>query len=184
MEGADESTEPETIVYLERPSVHYPPISDALVNKEYLFCIVQMIQLWHYWEIAFSISINRIFFHGYKKHQKWRDGGWCNEESFSDYPNSALWLSYGGTPSFVRSILLLVFQPEKWVSLVLTLTAVGIVWREIGKYFFGSIRTRDWLKKGCEKIWVKEGSKWLVGRRGRRNKCDQIWRKFETLAKN
>ena len=117
MEGADESTEPETIVYLERPSVHYPPISDALVNKEYLFCIVQMIQLWHYWEIAFSISINRIFFDSYKKHQKWGDGGWCSEESFSDYPNSALWLSYGVpfVRSFVRSCFSFSNPKSEWV---------------------------------------------------------------------
>ena len=43
-----------------------------------------MIQLWHYWDIACSISINKIFFHCYKKHLKW-GGGWGNEESFSDY---------------------------------------------------------------------------------------------------
>ena len=32
-----------------------------------------MIQLWHYWEIACSITINKIFFHCYKKHLKWGD---------------------------------------------------------------------------------------------------------------
>ena len=38
------------------------PISDVCDNIEYFFCIIQMIQLWHYWEIACSISINKIFF--------------------------------------------------------------------------------------------------------------------------
>ena len=32
-----------------------------------------MIQLWHYWEIACSITINKIVFHCYKKHLKWGD---------------------------------------------------------------------------------------------------------------
>ena len=52
-----------------RPSIHYPPISDVFVNKEYFFCIIQMIQLWHYWEIACSISRNKIN-HCNKKHLK------------------------------------------------------------------------------------------------------------------
>ena len=43
---------------------------------EYFFCIIQTIQLWHYWEIACSISINNIFFHCYKKHLKWEDCLW------------------------------------------------------------------------------------------------------------
>ena len=52
----------ETTVYLDRLSINYPPISDAFDNREYFFCIIQMIQLWHYWEITCSISINKIFF--------------------------------------------------------------------------------------------------------------------------
>ena len=32
-----------------------------------------MIQLWHYWEIACSKTINKIFFHCYKKRLKWGD---------------------------------------------------------------------------------------------------------------
>ena len=54
--------EPETTVYLDRLSLHYPPISDAFDNIENFFCIKQMIQLWHYWEIACSITINKIIF--------------------------------------------------------------------------------------------------------------------------
>ena len=52
----------ETTVYSDRLSINYPPISDAFDNREYFFCIIQTIQLWHYWEIACSISINNIFF--------------------------------------------------------------------------------------------------------------------------
>ena len=63
----------ETTVYSDRLSIHYPPISDAFDNIEYFFCIKQMIQLWHYWEIACSITINKIIFHCYKKHLKWGD---------------------------------------------------------------------------------------------------------------
>ena len=50
-----------------------PPISDAFDNIDYFFCILQMVQLWHYWEIACWKTINNIFFHCYKKHLKWRD---------------------------------------------------------------------------------------------------------------
>ena len=39
-----------------------PPISDAFDNREYFFCIIQMIQLWHYLEIVCSITIKKIFF--------------------------------------------------------------------------------------------------------------------------
>ena len=52
----------ETTVYSGRLSLHYPPISDAFDNIENFFCIKQMIQLWHYWEIACSITINKIIF--------------------------------------------------------------------------------------------------------------------------
>ena len=59
----------ETTVYSDRPSIHYPPISEAIVNKEHLFlhflykrlnfdisCV----------EITCSISKTKIFFHCYK----------------------------------------------------------------------------------------------------------------------
>ena len=76
----------ETTVYSDRPSIHYPaPFLMRLSTKSHFFCIVQMIQHWHYWEIAFSISINIFFsFFCYKKHLKW-GGTRGNEESFSDY---------------------------------------------------------------------------------------------------
>ena len=49
------------------------PISDAFVNRVF-FSIIQMIQLWHYWEIACSISINKIiFFIVIKSTKKWGD---------------------------------------------------------------------------------------------------------------
>ena len=35
---------PETTVYSDRLSLHYPPISDAFDNIENFFCIIQMIQ--------------------------------------------------------------------------------------------------------------------------------------------
>ena len=64
-------------------SINYPPFLMHLITESIFFCIIQMIQLWHYWEIGCSISINNIFFHCFKNHIKW--GGWCKEESFSDY---------------------------------------------------------------------------------------------------
>ena len=33
----------ENTVYSDRPSIHYPPISDAFVYKEFLICMIQMI---------------------------------------------------------------------------------------------------------------------------------------------
>ena len=56
------SFEPETTEYSDSLSTNYPPISDAFNKKDYFFCIIQMIQLWHYWEIACSITINKTFF--------------------------------------------------------------------------------------------------------------------------
>ena len=53
---------PETTVNWDRLSLQYPPISDAFDYIEYFFIIKQMIQLWHYWEIACLITINKIFF--------------------------------------------------------------------------------------------------------------------------
>ena len=67
------SWRPIITVYSDRPSIHYLPISDAFVKKDYFFCFILMIQLWHYWEIACSISTNKIFFHFYNKHSKWGD---------------------------------------------------------------------------------------------------------------
>ena len=52
----------ETTVYLDRLSINYPPISDAFDNSEYFFLQYSTIQLWHYWGIAGSISINKIIF--------------------------------------------------------------------------------------------------------------------------
>ena len=49
-----------------------PPFLMHLIT-EYFFCIIQMIQLWHYWEIVCPTSINNIFFLCYKKHLKWGD---------------------------------------------------------------------------------------------------------------
>ena len=63
--------QPETTVYSDRLLLHYPPISDAFDNIENFFCIKRMIQLWHYWEIACSIT--KKIFHCYKKHLKWGD---------------------------------------------------------------------------------------------------------------
>ena len=35
------------VASLDRPSIHYPPISLAFVSTEYFFCSIHMIQLWH-----------------------------------------------------------------------------------------------------------------------------------------
>ena len=78
----------ETTVYSDRPSIDYPPFLWHLSTKSNLFCIAQMIQLWHYSEIACSISINKIFFFIVIKAPKM--GGWGNEEFLWLY--SALWI--------------------------------------------------------------------------------------------
>ena len=39
----------ETNVCSDRPSIQFPAISNAFVNKKYFFFITQMIQLWHLW---------------------------------------------------------------------------------------------------------------------------------------
>ena len=47
--GTLKNKETETTVYSDRPSIHYPPISDAFVTKEYFSALYQeMIQLWPY----------------------------------------------------------------------------------------------------------------------------------------
>ena len=35
-----------TVLYSDKPSIHYPPIYDVYVNIEYFFSNIQMIQLW------------------------------------------------------------------------------------------------------------------------------------------
>ena len=39
-----------------------PPFLMHLITQSIFFSIKPMFQLWHYWELAFSISINKIFF--------------------------------------------------------------------------------------------------------------------------
>ena len=64
----------ETTVYSDTLSIHYTPISNVFDNKEYFSALFQIIKLWHYWEIACSISNNKVFYNCYKKHLKW--GRW------------------------------------------------------------------------------------------------------------
>ena len=73
----------ETTVYSDRPSVHYPPISEFFCQERVFFCIILMIQLWRFSEIACSISIKNIFVIVIKV-PKMR--GWGNEDSFSKFP--------------------------------------------------------------------------------------------------
>ena len=61
---------PESTVYSDRLSINYPPISDAFDKIDYFFCIMQTIQLWHCWDIACSLTINKTFFSLLKKHLK------------------------------------------------------------------------------------------------------------------
>ena len=70
---------------MDRPSIHYPPIFDTFVTKEYYFFVIQMIELWHWLSNSlFHINGTKYFCPCYKKHLEW-GWWWCNEEIFSDY---------------------------------------------------------------------------------------------------
>ena len=81
-----------------------------------------MIQLWHYWEIACSISINKIFFHCYKKNLKWE---WGNEESFSYYTEFYDWSTpLKDTKRLLTNIGTTRYQEALSVSLVMNGEAI------------------------------------------------------------
>ena len=77
-----------TTLYLDRPSIPpCPPISDAFVSKEYFFCVIQMIQLWHLQTNGhFHIDKQNIFCNCNEMCLNWVGGGvWGDEMSFSKH---------------------------------------------------------------------------------------------------
>ena len=120
-----------TTLYLDRPSIPpCPPISDAFVSKEYFFCVIQMIQLWHLQTNGhFHIDKQNIFCNCNEMCLNWVGGGY---EVMKWVSLNIHWL-YAFTHPF-------------WPSKVLTLTYLdlrlskkGEIEKRLIKEFFQSL---------------------------------------------